>query len=209
MLGEINNTLLLLKSTIQNSIPIYVALIVMLSFGLILNILTQYRLSLLGIIPRHLMGLPGVFFAPFLHANFNHLFFNLIPLLVLTTFILAYGFDFYWNISWILIVYSGFITWLFARPGIHIGASGLITAYWGFLVVEAFMNHNIFNFSAGFVCVYYFIGIFFGIFPSQDRVSWEGHLFGLFAGVSTYLTGYYFPSIGKILFYPPYLIPSF
>lgn len=200
MLNEINNALLLLKATIIHSMPIYFAIIVILFSALILNIMTQYRLSFLGIIPRHWQGLPGVVFAPFLHANFNHLFFNLMPLLVLTTFILAYGVDFYWNLTWILIIYSGLITWLFARPGIHIGASGLITAYWGFLVIEAYINHNVFNVAAGFVCVYYFMGIFVGIFPSQDRVSWEGHLFGLIAGITTYLTCYNFPFIGHLLF---------
>ena len=41
----------------------------------ILNALMGKRLLFLGIIPRHILGLPGILFAPLLHANFNHLFF--------------------------------------------------------------------------------------------------------------------------------------
>ena len=40
-------------------------------------------LLLLGIQPRKALGLPGIVFAPFLHANFNHIFFNTIPLIIL------------------------------------------------------------------------------------------------------------------------------
>lgn len=40
----------------------------------ILNLLLGNRLFYLGIIPRHTIGLPGIIFAPLLHANFNHLF---------------------------------------------------------------------------------------------------------------------------------------
>jgi membrane associated rhomboid family serine protease len=207
MIDEIKNSLLVLQNTIQSSIPIYLTLIGILVVVLVLNLITHYRFSILGVIPRNPLGIPGILFAPFIHANLNHLFFNLIPLIVLTTFLLAYGLDFYWNITWILIIYSGLLTWLFARPGIHIGASGLITAYWGFLVVEAYFNHSIFSFVAAFVCIYYFFGIFFGILPSQDRVSWEGHLFGLVAGITTFLAGYYIPVIGVMLFQKPYLIP--
>ena len=120
---------------------------------------------------------------------------------------MVFGFDFYLNISVILIVLSGTLIWCFARPGVHIGASALITAYWGFLVTEAFLggSDNINNFI-GFICLYYFTGIFFGIFPREEQVSWEGHLLGLISGVGIYIAAYYIPAIHHQIFDRPYPI---
>ena len=171
------NTLLqmmnLLQSTIAHSLTYLLCMTGVLLSILFLSRLTNHKLCVLGIIPRHLIGLPGIIFAPFIHAHFNHLFFNLLPLVILTVLLLAFGYDFYWNITWILILYSGSLIWLFARPGIHIGASALITAYWGFLVTQIFFNQaDIYYWFTSFICVYYLAGIFFGIFPSSADVSW-------------------------------------
>src|SRR5918997_6500020 len=46
---------------------------------------------LAGIIPRNPDGLGGVFFAPFLHAGWEHLYGNSVPLILLGTFVLAAG----------------------------------------------------------------------------------------------------------------------
>jgi membrane associated rhomboid family serine protease len=137
----------------------------------------------LGIWPRRLYGIPGIAFAPFLHANFNHLFFNTIPLVILSNFLLMNGLPFFLTVTvWITLI-SGFCIWCFAKPGIHIGASAVITGYWGLLVSDIYQQGTLMSILLGVVCVYYFAGIFFGIFPSEKGVSWEGHLFGLLAGV--------------------------
>ena len=121
--------------------------------------------------------------------------------------LMLFGFDFYWQMTWILIVVSGALIWLFGRPGIHIGASALITAYWGFLVIDAFFHTNsLLNLAIGFICVYYFFGIFLGVFPTEDRVSWEGHLMGLISGIGVYMLTYYFPWMHQKLIQPPYWI---
>ncbi len=56
-----------------------------------LNWLVNYRLNLLGIYPRNPFGLLGIVTSPFLHGNFNHLFFNSIPLFVLAGFVMMNG----------------------------------------------------------------------------------------------------------------------
>lgn len=142
------------------------------------------RILLLGIIPRHFIGLPGIIFAPLLHANFNHLFFNSIPLLVLSNFILVSGLDYYLMVTIKITLLSGFAIWCFAKPGLHIGASGLITGYWGLLVINIYQQASLTNIMLGLISVYYFAGIFLGIFPRKRGVSWEGHLFGLLSGLS-------------------------
>ena len=150
----------------------------------ILNIFLGQRLLYLGIIPRRLIGLPGILFAPLLHANFNHLFFNTIPLLVLSNFILINGLNYYLIVTALITCLSGFLIWCFAKPGIHIGASALITGYWGWLVSDIYQQGTVTAMILGGFSLYYFAGIFLGIFPSEKGVSWEGHLFGLIAGVS-------------------------
>lgn len=152
-------------------------------FIFFLNQRIRQRLLVFGIRPRHLSGLPGIFFVPFLHADFNHLFFNSIPLLVLSNFVLMNGIYYFLIVSFSMILISGLLIWCFARPGIHLGASALITAYWGLLVCNIVNQASLTSIILGVLCLYFFAGIFLGIFPRQKGVSWEGHLFGLLTGV--------------------------
>ncbi|MDF1678001.1 MAG: rhomboid family intramembrane serine protease [Legionellaceae bacterium] len=142
-------------------------------------------LLFLGITPRKLYGLPGILCAPFLHANFNHLFFNTIPLLVLSAFILVNGLPYFILVTLSITLLSGTLVWLFAKPGLHVGASGVITGYWGLLVIDIYQEGSATAIILGLVSLYYFAAIFFGIFPTKKGVSWEGHLFGLIAGIAT------------------------
>ncbi|PJE16176.1 MULTISPECIES: rhomboid family intramembrane serine protease [Legionella] len=165
----------------------------------ILNLLLGKRLFYLGIIPRHILGLPGIIFAPLLHANFNHLFFNSIPLVVLSNFILVHGLSYFIWVTVMITILSGTLIWLLAKPGIHIGASALITGYWALLVSDILQQRTLTAIILGIISLYYFAGIFLGIFPSKKGVSWEGHLFGLLAGFATsYLIVYLMPVIGNL-----------
>ncbi|MFA5959459.1 MAG: rhomboid family intramembrane serine protease [Tatlockia sp.] len=150
-----------------------------------INRLVNNRLLYLGIIPRHLLGLPGIVFAPLLHGNFNHLFFNSIPLLVLSDFILVNGLPYFLVVTALITFISGILIWLFGKKGIHIGASALVTGYWGLLVSDIYQQGTLTAVILGVLSLYYFMGIFAGIFPGKKGVSWEGHLFGLVAGFAT------------------------
>lgn len=206
-MNNLANLLQMIQLTIQGSLCYFMYLTILLVMVWLLFRFSHGYIGVLGIIPRHVLGLPGIIFSPFIHANFNHLFFNLIPLLILSIMLMFYGFGFYWQMTWILIVASGFLIWLFGRPGIHVGASALITAYWGFLVIDAFFHSNsILNLAIGLICIYYFFGIFLGIFPTEDKVSWEGHLLGLLAGLGVYLLAYFIPFFHQILVESPYWI---
>ncbi|MBA2656363.1 MAG: rhomboid family intramembrane serine protease [Tatlockia sp.] len=164
-----------------------------------LNQLLGKRLLYFGIIPRHLFGLPGIFFAPILHANFNHLFFNSIPLAVLANFLLINGLTYFLWATLFIAFISGLLIWCFAKSGIHVGASSLITGYWGLLVMDIVHQGTTTAVILGLVSVYYFAGIFYGIFPGKKGVSWEGHLFGLLAGLATSYLMSYLVMTGKIL----------
>jgi membrane associated rhomboid family serine protease len=73
-----------------------------------------------------------------------------------------------------------------------VGASGVITGYWGFLVANIYKQGTVTAIILGIVCVYYFAGIFLSIFPGEKGVSWQGHLFGLLSG--------FLASYGSVIF---------
>ena len=184
LLDDLANSVTLINSQIQNSL-LQVGLIILTLWIAFLLTCFNKNLLILGIIPRKIYGLPGILFAPFLHANFNHLFFNTIPLAVLSSFILTNGLLYYILVTALITILSGFAIWCFAKNGIHIGASALITGYWGFLVSSIYQHTTTTTLILGGLSLYYFAGIFLGIFPRERGVSWEGHLFGLLAGVAT------------------------
>lgn len=181
---------LIIKQTQANKEILAVILLIPWLFYF-LNFCLNNRLLYLGIFPRHPYGLLGIIFAPLLHANFNHLFFNSIPLVVLSNFILVNGLDYFLSVTAIITLLSGFLIWCFAKSGLHIGASAVITGYWGLLVSNSLQQGTLTAIILAALSLYYFAGIFFGVFPSKKGVSWEGHLFGLAAGLATsYLTPY-------------------
>ena len=185
MFDALIESILLITDQIQTNLTTlgWIALIL---WGIFfVNQLLGQRLLFLGIIPRKLYGLPGILFAPLLHANFNHLFFNTIPLLVLSAFLLVHGMPYFILVTLAITLLSGILIWLFAKPGLHVGASAVITGYWGLLICDIYREGSTTAILLGVVSLYYFAGIFFGIFPSKRGVSWEGHLFGLFAGIAT------------------------
>jgi hypothetical protein len=79
-----------------------------------------------GIMPRNLIGLRGILFAPFLHGGLGHLIGNTIPFLVLGWFIMLREISDFFVVTIISALASGLGTWLFGAPGIHIGASGVV-----------------------------------------------------------------------------------
>jgi len=180
----INSLNLIIAQTQYNSGTLFAIVLLLWSVFLVTSI-DKNLILYFGLIPRKIRGIPGIFLAPFLHASFNHIFFNTIPLIVLSNFILLQGLPYYLLVTFLITVLSGFAVWCFGKPGIHIGASGVITGYWGFLVINAYQQGGLLNVILGVVSVYYFAGIFLGIFPQKKGVSWEAHLFGLLAGLLT------------------------
>lgn len=190
MLDELNASLELMITQTKINAPVLAIMVGVLWLCFVLTSLNR-RLLYLGIIPRRIYGLQGVLFSPFLHADFNHLFLNTIPLVILSDFLLMNGLHYFLWVTLVITVLSGLLVWCFAKPGLHVGASGVITGFWGLLMVNIYQQGTLTAIILGIVCVYYFAGIFYGVFPSKKGVSWEGHLFGLIAGVSAgYLSKY-------------------
>ncbi|MFB2893832.1 rhomboid family intramembrane serine protease [Aerosakkonemataceae cyanobacterium BLCC-F50] len=141
------------------------------------------RLDYFGIIPGSTIGLRGILFAPFLHGNFVHLAANTIPFITLGWLIMLRETSDFFIVSAISMIVSGLGVWLFAPPNsIHIGASGVVFGYLGYLLFRGYFQR-----SPGSIILSLFVGslygsMIWGVFPSQIGISWQGHLFGFIGG---------------------------
>lgn len=169
---------------LQHNIPFLLFLLAALWMLQFLNWLLGYRLNILGIYPRSIFGLPGIIFSPFLHGDFNHLFFNSIPLFILACFISLQGWPVFYCVSVVVILLGGFAVWLFGRRAIHVGASGLIMGYWSYLLLNTYQQPTLVGIVLGIVGLYYLgAGLLLNLLP-RERSSWEGHIFGFLAGLA-------------------------
>jgi membrane associated rhomboid family serine protease len=166
---------------------LYVFSLLALLWGIqLLNFLLGYRLNVLGIYPRHLLGLLGIAFSPFLHGNASHLLFNSIPLFFLASLMLTFGLTTFYEVSGIIMVVSGICVWLVGRKGFHVGASGVIMGYLGFLLAQAYFHQSPFSLVLGGLTLYYCGSLLLNLLPTEVRTSWEAHLFGFLAGILSF-----------------------
>jgi membrane associated rhomboid family serine protease len=140
-------------------------------------------LDTFGILTRNPIGLRGILFAPFLHGGFAHLSANTVPFIVLGWLIMAQGISDFVVVSVICMVVGGLGTWLFGSSGLHIGASGVIFGYVGFLLARYYFDRRL---SSGLIALIVgcsYGSVLWGILPSTPGISWEGHLFGFLGGI--------------------------
>lgn len=160
-----------------------ISIIIAILFGIhAINFLLGYRLNLLGLYPRTKHGLIGIFFSPLLHGSFTHFIFNAIPLFILLNFILLQGMHQAIIITLFITVASGLCVWLVGRKAIHVGASGLIMGYWGFLLSDAVQHPSVITILLVLTCLYYFGGFVSSLLPEEGS-SWESHFFGFLSGL--------------------------
>lgn len=138
----------------------------------------------LGVQPRTLVGLRGVLLMPFLHGGLGHLIANTIPFLVLGALIMLGGVSSFFSISAIIILVSGVGVWVLgSADSVHLGASGLVFGFFGFLVTRAYFERSPGSILLALFAIVFYGGIIWGILPLQTGVSWLAHLFGFIGGV--------------------------
>ena len=179
-------------TTIRTNLPDVLIMVGVLYAIHFFNWFVGYRLNRFGIVPRQFSGLFGIIFSPFLHGSFNHLFFNSIPFVILASLLLLYGWPIFIYVTVVVALIGGFATWLLARKGSHVGASSVIMGYWSYLLVYAYYQPSWLSIVLACVCIYYFGSFLLNVFPRSEKSSWEGHLFGLLAGLLAAYTSPYF-----------------
>lgn len=148
----------------------------------IINTIFNHHLSEFGVLPRHISGLPGIIFSPFLHGSIGHLMLNSMPLILLGGLVMFRGIWKFVRISLIITILSGLGVWIFGRLAYHVGASGLIFGFFGFLLASAWFEKKLSSIFFAALVFFVYGGLLWGVFPSSPHISWEGHLFGLLAG---------------------------
>ncbi|HEX8516088.1 MAG TPA: rhomboid family intramembrane serine protease [Bacteroidia bacterium] len=157
------------------------------------EVLSHESLAWYGIYPRTIHGLIGVLVAPLLHADYDHLISNTVPLLILGSII----FYFYRSIAfqvffWVYIM-TGIWVWAAARDSYHIGASGILYGFVAFLFFSGVFRKDTRLLALSLFVVFIYGGTVWGIFPIKEGVSWESHMLGALAGL---ITSYNFKTEG-------------
>lgn len=141
-------------------------------------------LNAYGIRPRSIIGLRGILFAPFLHGGLAHVLANTIPFLTFGWLIMLRETSDFFVVTAVTMLTSGLGVWLIASPyTIHIGASGLIFGYLGFLLLRGYFERSFSAILFSLIVGLLYGSLIWGVLPLQVGISWQGHLFGFLGGV--------------------------
>ncbi|GGW86764.1 rhomboid family intramembrane serine protease [Alteromonas halophila] len=149
----------------------------------VINLFTGNYLNQYGLVPRHLHALGFMFTAPWLHSSPTHLIANLLPLVLFMWLTMQWGNKVFVKVSLTVMVLSGIGVWLFARSAVHIGASGMLYGYFGFLLLAGFTSGRVRYLLISIVVIALYGGMLVGVLPTQRFISFEYHLFGFLAGL--------------------------
>ena len=137
-----------------------------------------------GVVPRTLVGLRGVLFAPFLHLGFAHLIANTVPLVVLGWLIMLRETRDFFVVAGVSALAAGLGTWLIAPAHtVHLGASGVVFGLLGYLLARGWYERKAASIAMGVLVGLLYGGAIFGVLPGQVGISWQGHLFGFLGGI--------------------------
>ncbi|MCE1197924.1 MAG: rhomboid family intramembrane serine protease [Marinilabiliales bacterium] len=146
--------------------------------------LTRY-----GVHPRDLTGLRGILFSPLIHAGFDHLLANTLPLLILTVTLFYFYRGAAYLIFFLIYLLAGILLWIGGRDALHIGASGVIYGLAAFLFLGGLLSRQTSLLTISLLVAMFYGSLIWGILPVRSEISWEGHLWG---GLSGFLLAFLF-----------------
>ena len=159
-------------------------LVVMWAAELVDLIVLGGRLDYFGIHPRSVIGLLGIPLCPFLHGGLGHLAANTVSFLALGWLVMWRRTKDFFTVTSYGILIGGLGIWVFGKTGsVHVGASGVIFAYLGFLLSRGYYERRLSSVLFSLFVGLLYGGMLWGVLPGRPGVSWEGHLFGFIGGV--------------------------
>lgn len=140
-----------------------------------------------GVKPQTIEGLKGILFMPFIHGqkDYSHIINNSIPIVILLSTLIY----FYREIALYVVLFiwlgGGLILWYTAANPFtyHIGVSGIIYGLFGFLLLSGFFTKYLPLQAISLFVAFVYGSMIWGLFPTEERVSWEGHLAGFSIGL--------------------------
>lgn len=152
------------------------------TFGV--NTLLGGALLRFGIVPRTEAGLIGIVAAPFLHANLDHLIANTLSFLLFGWLVMLRDRRHFAAVTVTAALCSGLAAWALGPPlSIHVGASGVIFGYLGFLLLSGWYARSLGSIALSVLVATVWGGMVFGVLPGAPGISWQGHLGGFVGGV--------------------------
>lgn len=146
---------------------------------------TSMQIRTFGINPRRWDSLIGILTAPMLHLDASHLASNTGPFLVLGWLVMLRGFETFAAVSLATALVSGLGIWLIGEArSVHVGASGVIFGYLGYLLARGWFERRATSILVAGAVALFYGGMILGVLPGDPGVSWEGHLFGFIGGVA-------------------------
>jgi membrane associated rhomboid family serine protease len=176
------------ESHLRNALPPALVVLAFMWLFYWADFLFVYDFHQLGVVPKRLSGLKGIFFMPWIHAHTDakHILNNSVPALLLIT-LLFYS---YKEIALKILLFSwlftGFFLWVFGADNgaHHIGMSGVIYSLAAFLFTSGVLRKYLPLQALSLFIVFLYGSMIWGIFPTKERISWEGHLSGMIVGVA-------------------------
>lgn len=175
-----------MKHTIVKKRPDWyyvLAVLGMLSAVEVINLFSGRLLNQFSIIPRELSHIGYIFTSPWLHATLTHFVSNIVPFAVLSFLLMEFGLKRYLLVSLLLVLMTGLLVWVFAREARHLGASGILYGYFGYLLLAGLLSKRVWLAVISVLVLVLYGSMIWGVLPSQPYISWESHLFGFISGI--------------------------
>ena len=136
-----------------------------------------------GLRPGSVPGQIGIVTAPLVHANFQHILSNTLPMFISLTATLYLYPNSALRVVPAIWLGSGALAWFFARPNLHIGASGLSSGLLAFVFFSGILRRDMRSISVSLLVGFLYGSMVWGVLPTRPQMSWEMHLTGAVFGV--------------------------
>jgi membrane associated rhomboid family serine protease len=136
-----------------------------------------------GLRPREGIGLLGLATTPLLHAHLAHIVSNTVPLFIGGVAILFLYPNSALKALPLMYVGSAALAWMFGRPSLHIGASGLVYAILAFVFISGILKRDLRSVGVSLLIWFLYGSMVWGALPANSGNSWELHASGLAIGV--------------------------
>jgi membrane associated rhomboid family serine protease len=135
--------------------------------------------------PRQGNRLLAPLLAHTLHGNWKHLFGNSVPFVVLGSIIALTNLQKFWLATASIMVVGSMGTWLLgsSEGRGHLGASGLITGYFGYVISQGFFSQDVQLALMGIIISVFYFGVFRLVFGRYKGISNVMHFFGFLGGL--------------------------
>ncbi len=179
--NKIKNSLLAISLIL---IPMWVVFVINQGF------VTQYFVDLFGIHPRRIgfSEFLGIMFSWLIHGDLKHIMNNSIGLFGILIFVGLFE-QKYIKLLIVLVATSGFSTWVLGSSNsVHVGASGLLFALFGYILAAAFTGRKWIYFVPIIGAFSYYGFSYYGGFLNglivKEEVSFAAHFGGLLSGIA-------------------------